>query len=122
MSNRRMLLSQEGKEILDTVADVLEVGRPIAIKIALAKGLAISDGPVDENYMQWKNKWTIPDNIIKEKEFLLFKHLIINEVKKPLTSDELHLHMAAYIEKGLRRLYEDLKNKSSIEDFRLVIL
>lgn len=52
MSNRRMLLSQEGKEILDTVADVLEVGRPIAIKIALAKGLAISDGPVDENYMQ----------------------------------------------------------------------
>lgn len=81
MSNRRMLLSQEGKEILDTVADVLEVGRPIAIKIALAKGLAISDGPVDENYMQWKNKWTIPDNIIKEKEFLLFKHLIINEVK-----------------------------------------
>lgn len=122
MSNRRMTLSEDGKKILDTIADVLEVDRPMAIKIALAKGLAISNGPVFEDFSLGSNKWTIPDNIIKGKEFLLFKHLIINEVKASLTEEQLHKHMAAFIEKGLRRLNEDLKNKSSIEDFRLIIL
>lgn len=122
MSNRRMTLSEEGKGILDTIADVLEVERPVAIKIALAKGLEISNGPVLEEFSQDKNKWTIPDNIIKDKEFLLFKHLIINEVNSPLTEEQLHKHMASYIEKGLRKLDEELKNKSSIEDFRLIIL
>lgn len=122
MSNRRMSLSEEGKEILDLIADSLEVERPMAVKIALAKGISISDGPVLEEYVGGKNKWTIPDNIIKDKEFLLFKHLIINEVNAPLTEEELHKHMLSFIEKGLRRLKEELNNKTSMEDFRLTIL
>ena len=122
LTNRRMLLSEEGKEILDNIAAVLEIERPMAIKIALAKGISISEGVVIEDYNDGKNKWTIPDNIIKDKEFLLFKHLIINEVNMPLNEDELHKHMLAFIEKGLRKLKNDLKNKTSLEDFRLKIL
>lgn len=122
MSNRRMSLSGEGKLILDKIADSLEIERPHAVKIALAKGLAISDGPVSEDYSQGSNKWTIPDNIIKDKEFLLFKHLIINEAMSPLGDDDLHKHMLAYIEKGLRFLKNELDEKTSMEDFRLTIL
>ncbi|WP_102345886.1 hypothetical protein [Bacillus sp. Marseille-P3661] len=122
MANRRMTLSEEGKQILDMIADTLEVERPMAVKIALSKGIAVSDGPVTEDYPGGKNKWTIPDNIIKDKEFLLFKHLIINEVSSSLDEDQLHKHMLAFIEKGLRRLKQDFENKNSIEDFRLVIL
>jgi hypothetical protein len=122
MANRRMSLSQQGKEILDKLAETLEVDRPMAVKIALSKGISISTGPVLEVYDGGQDKWTIPDNIIKDKEFLLFKHLIINEVNLPLDETELHKHMLAFIEKGLRRLNDDLKTKTSMEDFRLTIL
>ncbi|MDX5475916.1 MAG: hypothetical protein LPK00_10325 [Bacillaceae bacterium] len=82
MSNKRMSLSEEGKDILDLLASSLEIERPVAVKTALSKGLAISNGPVTEEFSAGKNKWTIPDNIIKDKEFLLFKHLIINECNR----------------------------------------
>ncbi|MEH7158958.1 hypothetical protein [Neobacillus drentensis] len=122
MSNRRMTLSERGKKILDTIADTLEVERPMAVKIALAKGISVSNGAVTEVFESGKDKWTIPDNIIKDKEFVMFKHLLINEVNSSLDDSELHKHMLAYIEKGLRTLNEDLKNKTSMEDFRLMIL
>lgn len=122
MSNRRMLLSEEGKEILDLIVDTLEIERPMAIKVALAKGIAISNGAVIEEFNAGKNKWTIPDNIIKDKEFLLFKHLVINEVNNQLNEDDLHKHMLLFIEKGLRRLNQEITEKSSMEDIRLTIL
>jgi hypothetical protein len=117
-----MTLSEKGKEILDTITDTLEIERPMAVKIALAKGISVSNGVVTEEFDSGKEKWTIPDNIIKDKEFVMFKHLIINEVNSPLDDTELHKHMLAYIEKGLRTLNGDLKNKTSMEDFRLMIL
>jgi hypothetical protein len=118
-----MYLSEEGKEILDMVADSLEVERPMAVKIALAKGISISrEGSVLEEYPGSKNKWTIPDNIIKDKEFTLFKHLIINEVKESLNDEDLHKYMLDFIEKGLRKLKEEVENKTSLEDLRLKIL
>lgn len=122
MANRRMLLSEDGKKILDDLVDVLEIDRPMVVKIALAKGISVSNGPIKEEYTAGKNKWTIPDGIIKDKEFLLFKHLIINEINSEITEDELHKHMVAFIEKGLRTLQVLLKNKTSMEDFRLSIL
>ncbi|ALC90597.1 hypothetical protein AM500_12985 [Bacillus sp. FJAT-18017] len=121
MANRRMSLSEQGKEILDLLTDALEIDRPMAVRIGLAKGISISTGQVNEDFAGG-NKWTIPDGIIKDKEYLLFKHLIISEVKKPLTEDELHKHMILFIEKGLRKLKLDLDNKSSLEDFRLSVL
>jgi hypothetical protein len=122
MSNRRMTLSEKGKKILDIIADTLEMERPMAVKIALAKGISISNGAVTEQFDSGKDKWTIPDNIIKDREFQLFKHLIINEVNEPLNEIELHNHMLSFIEKGLRKLEDDIKNKTSMEDFRLKIL
>ena len=100
---------------------LLEIERPQTIKIALAKGISISNGPITEDYSGGKNKWVIPEGIIKDKEFVLFKHLIINEMEKPLNEEELHKHMLAYIEKGLRQLQIILKEKTSMEDFRLSI-
>ncbi|EWG08462.1 MULTISPECIES: hypothetical protein [Cytobacillus] len=122
MSNKRMALSEEGKSILDTLTEVLEVDRPMGVKVALSKGLSIANGPVKEEYSTGKNKWTIPDGIIKDKEFLLFKHLIINEVNSLLTEEELHKHMLAFIEKGLREINQTIINKTSMEDLRLTLL
>lgn len=122
MSNRRIRLTEDGKKILDLLTEQLEVDRPTAIHIALAKGIQISDQVPNEEYSDNKNKWTIPDNIIKEQEFLLFKHLIINEVQTTVDDETLHDLMRLYIEKGLRKMHDIYKEKTSMEDLRISIL
>jgi hypothetical protein len=117
-----MSLSGEGKEILDHVADSLELERPMTVKVALAKGLSVSNGPISDEFPDGKNKWVIPEGIIKDKEFILFKHLIINEVGTPLNDAELHKHMLSFIEIGLRSLKKGINEKASMEDIRLAIL
>lgn len=117
-----MNLSGTGKEILENLIGILEIERPLGIKIALAKGISIANGEITEEFKDSLKKWMIPDNIIKDQEFTLFKHLIINEVNKSLTNDELHKHMLLFIESGLRHLDQQIKSLNSLEDARIKIL
>ncbi|MBB5180252.1 hypothetical protein HNQ44_001680 [Planomicrobium koreense] len=120
MANKRMLLSAEGKEILDTLTAALELDRPTVVHIALAKGIAEND--LLNEQLDTRNRWTIPDNIIKEKDFLLFKHLIIQKADRILNDDELHKYMIILIENGLRIMKNLNDNKTSMQDLRLLIL
>ncbi|HDX9588869.1 TPA: hypothetical protein ROX98_001833 [Bacillus pseudomycoides] len=122
MANRRMNLSGTGKEILDLLCEVLEIDRPQGVKIALAKGIAKANGKIEDDFKDEKTKWTIPDNIIKDKEFLLFKHLIINELQNPLNEDAIHQSMLMYIEYGFRIIKREIDNLSSLEDYRITVL
>ncbi|MEZ2648727.1 hypothetical protein ACBQ17_10915 [Bacillus wiedmannii] len=122
MANRRMNLSGTGKETLDLLCEVLEIDRPQGIKIALAKGIANSTGKINDDFKDGKNKWTIPDNIIKDKEFLLFKHLIMNEMQVALNEDEITQSMLVYIEYGLKIIKQEIDNLSSLEDYRIIVL
>lgn len=122
MANKRMNLSGTGKEILESLCDLLEIKRPLGIKIALAKGIAQSEGMITESFNDNKPKWTIPDNIIRDKEYLLFKHLMINKLQKSLNEDQIDQHMLSYIEYGLRVIQQEVDSMSSIEDYRLKIL
>ncbi|MDA1810950.1 MULTISPECIES: hypothetical protein [Bacillus] len=122
MANRRMNLSGTGKETLDLLCEVLEIDRPQGVKIALAKGIANATGKINDDFKDGKNKWTIPDNIIKDKEFLLFKHLIINEMQVSLNEDEITQSMLLYIEYGLKIIKQEIDNLSSLEDYRIIVL
>ncbi|PFV84629.1 hypothetical protein COL05_04875 [Bacillus sp. AFS059628] len=122
MANRRMNLSGTGKETLDLLCEVLEIDRPQGIKIALAKGIANDTGKINDDFKDGKNKWTIPDNIIKDKEFLLFKHLIINEMQVALNEDEITQSILLYIEYGLKIIKQEVDNLSSLEDYRIIVL
>ncbi|EJV69659.1 MULTISPECIES: hypothetical protein [Bacillus] len=122
MANRRMNLSGTGKETLDLLCEVLEIDRPQGIKIALAKGIANATGKINDDFKDGKTKWTIPDNIIKDKEFLLFKHLIINEMQVTLNEDEITQSMILYIEYGLKIIKQEIDNLSSLEDYRIIVL
>lgn len=122
MGNRRMSLSGTGKEILDVLVETLEIERPQAVKIALAKGIAKASGPAEKSEKDGKKGWEIPDNIIKDKEYLLFKHLIINEAQRSLSEEELKQHMEAYIEFGLKTVKQELDTLSSIDDYRIKVL
>ncbi|MGN4941830.1 hypothetical protein [Bacillus cereus group sp. MYBK104-1] len=122
MANRRMNLSGTGKETLDLLCEVLEIDRPQGVKIALAKGIANATGKINDDFKDGKTKWTIPDNIIKDKEFLLFKHLIINEMQVALNEDEITQSMLLYIEYGLKVIKQEIDNLSSLEDYRIIVL
>lgn len=90
VANRKLTLSGNGKEVLDTLCDRLEIDRPQGLKIAFAKGISKSDGrPSGINTESKAQSWTIPDGIIRDKEYLLFKHLIINELQEPMSDDEV---------------------------------
>ena len=120
--NRKMTLSEEGSIILDDVTEQLSLDRPVVIQIALAKGLQKINGIPEVTYDKGVNKWTIPDNIIKENNYILFKYLIQNEAGRPINNDELHKYMIDYIEFGLRELNKISKEKASMEDLRIAIL
>ena len=90
MANKRMTLSEEGKVLLDNLTEQLDFERVFVIHLALAKGLQISNGIPREMIHKGSKKWTIPDNIIKENHFTLFKYLIQNEAQEPLDNEQLH--------------------------------
>lgn len=122
MSNKKMNLSGTGKDILESLCDQLEVDRPLGIKIALAKGISEAKGEILSEFNDHKPKWTIAESIIRDKEFLLFKHLIINELETPLSEEEINNHMLKYIEFGLRTINKEIQEISSLEDYRIKIL
>ena len=122
MANRKMNLSMIGKETLDLLIEHLDSERPFAIKLALSKGLANANGAVSPTLDYSKGKWTIPDNIIRENDYLLFKHLIINEIGHQLSDDEIDKHMILFIEYGLQIIQKEIDELTSLEDYLIKIL
>lgn len=122
MSNKKMVLSEDGKIMLDELTEQLDFDRPFVLHIALAKGIQISTGIHNISLDKGSKKWTIPDNIIKDEHFTLFKYLIQNEAKEPIDNDQLHEYMITLIELGLRELSKINQEKSSMEVLRLAII
>jgi hypothetical protein len=124
MGNKRMILSGNGKEILELLCVTLEVDRPQGIKIALAKGISNNEkNSINiDNAQDYKATWTIPDNIIKDREYLLFKHLIIHEISQSLDEDQIAVHMLQFIEYGLKVIRREMDTRVSLEDYRITIL
>ena len=111
-----------GKISLDQLCDRLEIERPFGINLALAKGILKVNGKIIEEFNDSNPKWTIPENVIKGDQYLLFKHLIISEIKQPLVDDELQPYLLYFIESGLRIMKEEMDALTSMEDYRLSIL
>jgi hypothetical protein len=124
MSNRKMNLSGTGKEILDYLCELLEIERPLGVKLALSKGISnsLNTSPEADQYKDNKPKWTIPDNIIRDKEYLIFKHLIIEEPGRTLGEDDLNQKMLSFIERGLREIRSEIDSLTTLEDYRIKIL
>ncbi|WP_175537590.1 hypothetical protein, partial [Mycobacterium tuberculosis] len=96
------------------------VDRPFIIRLALAKGLS-SHRNTDINEQHQGEKWEIPD-IFTVEEYTLYSHIIINQAKKILTSDEINNEIITRIEVGLRILDQIQKEKNSLDDLRLSLL
>jgi len=120
MSNKNLNISKEGKDLLEEVIAALDLERPHVIKLSLAKGIA-SKEEIDFDSSSTP-KWKIPDNLIKDKEYLMFKHLILSKNGVQLEDNDIQNQMVHYIEKGIRSLKKDIDNKNSLEDSRFVII
>jgi hypothetical protein len=121
MANRKVSISMDSKEILENLCGMLEVERPLAVKIALAKGIASYDKMHTLSH-NGSGKWAVPDGIIRGNEFILYKHLMINELDKMLDEDETNKFLGLFIEKGLLVIKQELSEISSLQDYRITIL
>lgn len=119
MANKKLSLSKEGKDYLEEIIDILEIERVHILKIALAKGIATEKEMVID--MSSTPKWTIPDSIIKDEEYVMFKHLIINKHGLYLNDEEIQVKILHFIESGMRILKNELDGKTSLEDARFVL-
>ncbi|MYL21997.1 hypothetical protein GLW04_19165 [Halobacillus litoralis] len=120
MSNKKMNLSYEGKQLLENTIDSLDLERATVIKVALAKGISAKDEFEFDSTST--PKWTIPEGLIKDTEYLMFKQLIIEKEKKTLNDLEIQNYFLKYIEKGIRILNMNINSKNSLEDTRFVII
>ncbi len=122
MGNSKFHISKEAKDIIDSLKVILEIEEnPPIVKLALAKGISLLKGPQEISKYPTEGQWLVPENIIKDDEFLLFKHLLINEYKQIFSNSEIHKYFAYMIEMGSRELKRIDEEKSSIEDFRTAI-
>lgn len=122
MGNKKLHISAEGKLLIDEISSVLDFSRPDTLCFAIAKGISMSTGPAFIETFDLKNKWELGENVIDGQNYLLFKHLIIQEQQKIMNEDEISKYMAHYIELGVRKLNEIKKDKASIENLRLLLL
>jgi len=122
MGNKKIILSGESRKIIDELMVLLDFSRPKMVEFSLSKGLSIANGPTEIQSFDLSTKWEFGESIIDGSEYLLYKHLIINEQQRSLSEEEVSKYMGNYIELGCRKLKELMTNKSSIEDLRLALL
>ena len=125
MGNSKFHISKEAKDIIDSLKVILNIDdTPIIVKLALAKGIAIlqTKEPIDQEITKDKEKWLVPENIIKDRDYLLFKHLIINEYNMVISDKDINKYFAYLIERGARELQKVEQAKTSFEDIHVSIL
>jgi len=125
MGNSKFHISKEAKDIIDSLKVILNIDdTPIIVKLALAKGIAIlqTKEPIDQEITKDKEKWLVPENIIKDRDYLLFKHLIINEYDMVISDKDINKYFAYFIERGARELQKVEQAKNSFEDIHVSIL
>ena len=123
MGNSKFNITKEAKDIIDSIKVILEIDdTPSIIKLALAKGIATCDPSAAIEKVNGDGYWLVPENIIRDKDYLLFKHLIINEYQTIISDQEINKYFAFLIEKGARELQQREQNKTSFEDIYVAIL
>ena len=123
MGNIKFNISKEAKDIIDSLKVILDINdTPTIIKLALAKGIATMEPNEPMQKFNGSGNWLVPENIIKDRDYLLFKHLIINELNKVISDKDINEYFAFYIEKGARALQEKIDQKTSFDDLRILLL
>jgi hypothetical protein len=121
--NGRMRLSEVGQTRLYRAMSELQMNdrRPEVLRIALAKGLAECEEVPEKP--GGKVGWEIPHGVVaRGDEYLLFKHLIITRLQRPIDDDEVDDFMLRYIEKGLEIMEQEIDSLSDLDNYVLYLV
>jgi len=123
MANGRMNLSVESEQRLGRVMSHLELNdrRPDALRLAFVKGLReCKEIPPKK---EGKTGFVIPDQVIaKGAEYVLYKHLIIEKVGRPLDAKGVDDYMLRYIEAGLEMMEQEIASLSELDNYMLYLV
>lgn len=112
-------------EFVDSFDENSKDVRPFVVKLGLSTGIANSKGLYKEFPPGCEsNDWEL-GSIISSDDFMIFKHLIINEAGISLSDSEIKKHMRMFIEHGIESLYliwENHHDSGDLEDFKIKIL
>lgn len=123
MGNSKFYISKEAKDLIDSLKVILNIDEtPTIVKLVLAKGIASLKTAVPVEKIGGKDQWLVPENIIKDRDYLLFKHLIINEYETVISDQEINKYFSYLIEQGAAELKKVENEKTSFEDIRVAIL
>jgi hypothetical protein len=124
MANGRFHISSLADERLTELMVLLDIkdNRPLALRIALSKGLLQSE-TYYEGFKTDKGR-EIPDRVVwSGLEYTLFAHLIREKEQAQIPLDqEMDKRFQFYIEKGLEIIAEEMKQLSSTENYLLSLL
>ncbi|GFR37190.1 hypothetical protein PRECH8_04860 [Insulibacter thermoxylanivorax] len=122
MANRKFVLSKEATELLDRVIVELNIPRPEALRLALAKGLV--DAALDEIPQQLEGGgFEVPHGVIaKDDDYVMYKHLIIEKLHKPIDDKDIDPYMHKLIEAGLRIMGNEMDQLSSLDNYLLYLV
>lgn len=117
----RLTLSKQGHEYLPNVMVELGIDRPLALKIALAKGIASETLPKEEK-KESSDFIFNTDVVAKDDELLLVKHLIINKLKRKISDQEIDKYILYFIEHGLEIMNDEINKLSNLDNYLLYLM
>lgn len=123
MANGRFIISKDADGILSNLMVILEIERPLALKIALSKGLLL-DSKYEKESEKSERGREIPDRVVLQGfDYTLFSHLIIEKEQRVITDEkELDEHIRYYIEQGLFQIKTELAELPAAENYLLNIV
>lgn len=124
MANGRFNISKKADVTLTELMVILEIDRPLALKIALSKGLLTDEVYDENNQLKIDKGREIPDNVVWSGfEYTLISHLIIEKEQKVIQNQkDMDMRFQFYIEKGLEIISEELKSLRVTENYLLTLL
>lgn len=123
MANGRFIISKAADETLTNLMIILEIERPLGLKIALSKGILINiNYRKDEEKMERGRE--IPDRVVLQGfEYSLYSHLIFEKEKRVISDGkELDDHIRFYVEIGLNQIKRELDELPAAENYLLGLM
>lgn len=115
--NGRIVMSKQGLDRINLVKNELGITEnPLVLKIAFAKGLLHCPGEPEPCS---RGGWTIPAGVVaRDDDYLLYKHLIINQLGRAIEDQEVDHYLWLYIEAGLKVMEKEIYSLSSLDNYR----
>ena len=100
--------------------------RPVALKIAFAKGIAsdtLPKIPSDDEKKETKDFEFNTSVIAKDNELSLIRHLIIDKLKRKIVDDkDLDTCILLFIEHGLEIMYNEIQSLTNMDNYMIYLL